>query len=85
MIEFKNVIKQYPNGFRAVDNVSLEVPPQPKAAKSAAQRRALIGRQATSYCARAKVDSPTCPGRAAARVLRAVAGPRPKSGRIQSS
>ncbi len=26
MIEFKNVIKQYPNGFRAVDNLNLFVP-----------------------------------------------------------
>lgn len=25
MIEFKNVIKQYPNGFRAVDNLNLQV------------------------------------------------------------
>lgn len=25
MIEFKNVVKQYPNGFRAVDNLNLEV------------------------------------------------------------
>ncbi len=25
MIEFKNVVKQYPNGFRAVDNLSLQV------------------------------------------------------------
>ena len=26
MIEFKNVVKQYPNGFRAVDNLNLFVP-----------------------------------------------------------
>lgn len=26
MIEFKNVIKEYPNGFRAVDNLNLEIP-----------------------------------------------------------
>ncbi len=26
MIEFKNVVKQYPNGFRAVDNLNLLVP-----------------------------------------------------------
>ena len=25
MIEFKNVIKQYPNGFRAVDDLNLMV------------------------------------------------------------